>query len=119
VVVTELVVGVLVLAGILTCLAAVIGALLNLRFFLSLSWTIQPYFLAPDSIYAVAWITLALVGDGGAFSLQSYLQARHRATSWGSSALSPAFARGRVILLRVGAAAVGLIWLLAVLPRSG
>jgi thiosulfate dehydrogenase (quinone) large subunit len=76
VVVTELVVGVLVVAGVFTRLAAAVGAMLSLQLFLTLTWNIQPYFLAPDSMYAVAWVTLALVGDGGRLSLQSLVQAR-------------------------------------------
>jgi hypothetical protein len=38
-----------------------------LRFFLGATWAAQPYFLGSDSIYTVAWLTLALVGDGGVF----------------------------------------------------
>jgi thiosulfate dehydrogenase [quinone] large subunit len=119
IIVTELVVGVFVLTGVLTRLAAVVGAMLSLTLFLSLSWNIHPYFLAPDSIYAVAWITMALVGDGGAFGLQAYVQARRPANGWARSNVSEAFARAQAIALVIGAAAVGLIWLLAILPKGG
>src|SRR5689334_13210618 len=65
VIVTELAIGALVLLGLATRWAAAAGALVNLVFFLSASWSVQPYFLGSDSIYAVAWITLALAGDQG------------------------------------------------------
>jgi thiosulfate dehydrogenase [quinone] large subunit len=107
IVATELVLGLLVVAGILTRPAAVVGALLNLTFFLTVTWNIQPYFLAPDSMYAVAWLTLALVGDAGAFSLEPRLLRQRLSLSGGQRLLAPA-----------GAAAVGLIWLLAILPKS-
>ena len=122
VVVTELVVGLLVLAGVLTRVAAAVGALLNVTLFLSVTWNIQPYFLAPDSIYAAAWITLALVGDGGVFSLQPYVQARRAASSWGSTiavAGSRALDRSQVLPLALGGAVIGLIWLLAMWPKNG
>jgi hypothetical protein len=45
-----------------------LGALLNLSLFMTLTSNIQPYLLAPDSMYAVTWLTLALVGDTGALS---------------------------------------------------
>jgi uncharacterized membrane protein YphA (DoxX/SURF4 family) len=50
VVLTELVVGLLVVGGVFTRFAAAVGALLNLQLFLTLTWNIQPYFLAPDSL---------------------------------------------------------------------
>src|SRR5690242_2665064 len=68
VIATELAVGVLVLLGVATRWAAAVGALVNLVFFLTASWTVQPYFLGSDSIYTVAWITLVLAGDQGVWT---------------------------------------------------
>lgn len=115
VIVTELVVGALVLAGLATRWAAVVGALVNLAFFLTASWTVQPYFLGSDSIYTVAWITLALVGDQGILSARPLV--------FGPPAAAPGGRRTgtdlqrRRLMLQLGSAAVGVIWVLAVLPR--
>jgi thiosulfate dehydrogenase [quinone] large subunit len=110
IVATELVVGLLVLGGILTRPAAALGALLNLSLFLSLTWNIQPYFLAPDSLYAVAWITLAMVGDGGVLSLESLIPRR-----W--TRFDRALDRVQSVLVSAGLAAVSMIWILAILPK--
>src|SRR5579864_3950213 len=81
VIVTELAVGILVLVGLATRWAAVVGALVNLAFFLTASWTVQPYFLGSDSIYTVAWITLALVGDQGVLSIRPLIFGNAQAPS--------------------------------------
>src|SRR5215472_17714127 len=54
VIATELAIGALVISGIATRWAAAAGALVNLTFFLTASWMVQPYFLGQDSIYTVA-----------------------------------------------------------------
>ena len=116
VIVTELVVGALVLAGVATRWAAAAGGLVNLVFFLTASWSVQPYFLGSDSIYAVAWITLVLVGDQGVLSLRPVI--------FGAAAARPSGRRPttdlqrRRLLLQLGATAVGAIWVLGLLPRS-
>ncbi|HKV87599.1 MAG TPA: TQO small subunit DoxD [Candidatus Dormibacteraeota bacterium] len=115
VIVTELMVGLLVLLGLATRWAAVAGALVNLVFFLTASWSVQPYFLGSDSIYTVAWITLALVGDQGVLSLRPVI--------FGAAPARPSGRRPttdlqrRRLLIQLGAAAVGAIWVLGVLPR--
>src|SRR5665213_305242 len=63
IILVELAIGAGVLLGIWTRGLAVLGALLSVVLFLSATWDVQPYFLGSDSIYAVAWITLALIGD--------------------------------------------------------
>ena len=114
VIATELVVGVMVIAGIATRWAAVVGALVNFVFFLTASWTIQPYFLGSDSIYTVAWITLALAGDQGLLTARPIL--------FGAKAARPAAATADVerrrLLTQLGGAAVAVVWALAILPRS-
>jgi len=115
VIATELVVGALVLLGIATRWAAAAGALVNLVFFLTASWTVQPYFLGSDSIYTVAWMTLMLTGDQGVLSARPII--------FGQPAPANARAREadagrRRLLLQLGGAAVAVIWLLGVLPRS-
>jgi thiosulfate dehydrogenase [quinone] large subunit len=115
VIAAELVIGVLVIAGIATRWAAAAGALVNLAFFLTASWTVQPYFLGSDSIYTVAWITLVIVGDQGVLSARPLLfgqpppaNSRHRAADLGR----------RRLLLQLGGAAVAAVWVLGVLPRA-
>ena len=116
VIATELIVGALVIAGIATRWAAVVGAAVNFVFFLTASWNVQPYFLGSDSIYVVAWITLALVGDQGVWTA--------RPLFFGSTPASPRQKRAPVdagrrrLLIQLGSATVAAVWLLAVIPRS-
>jgi thiosulfate dehydrogenase [quinone] large subunit len=114
VIATELLVGAFVLLGISTRWAAAVGAAVNVVFFLSASWTVQPYFLGSDSIYAVAWITLVLTGDQGVLSAHPLV-------------FGPAPRRARPtktdldrrrLLIQLGGASVAIIWVLGLLPRA-
>jgi len=120
VIVVELGVGLLVLAGLLTRFAAIVGAFVSLVLFLTATWDVQPYFLGSDTIYAVAWTTIALVGDGGVFSLQALLTNRLHAGRRAPQAapLTQRNLERRTFLLRAGAGLVGLMWLLAILPKG-
>jgi thiosulfate dehydrogenase [quinone] large subunit len=109
----ELVIGALTLLGIATRWAAAAGALLSFVLFLTASWTIQPYFLGSDSIYTVAWITLMLVGDQGLLIVQPLLFG-HAVTARGPSPIDQGRRR---LLVQLGAGAVALVWVLALLPR--
>lgn len=112
VIATELVIGALVVAGVATRWAAAAGAAVNVVFFLTASWTVHPYFLGSDSIYAVAWITLALVGDRGVLTVKPLF------FGVGAHDDTPADPGRRRMLLQLGGAAVAVIWILSVLPRS-
>jgi len=57
---TEIAVGLATLMGIAMLPAAIVGFAINLTLWLSFTWHQHPYFLGSDSIYAVAWATLAL-----------------------------------------------------------
>lgn len=111
----ELAIGALVLFGVATRWAAAAGALINFVFFLTASWAVQPYFLGSDSIYTVAWITLALVGDQGVLTA-SRIFAPQRAK--GAKARIGTDLGRRRLLVQLGGAAVGAVWLLALIPRS-
>jgi thiosulfate dehydrogenase (quinone) large subunit len=111
----ELGVGVLVIAGIATRWAAAVGALVNVVFFLTASWSVQPYFLGSDSIYAVAWITLVLAGDQGVLTASPLLFGPRAAVKGRASATD---LDRRRLLLQLGGAAVAAVWVLAVLPRT-
>lgn len=115
VIAAELVIGILVLLGLATRWAAAAGALLSFVFFLTASWSIQPYFLGSDSVYTVAWVTLVLVGDQGLLTVRRFIFG-----TAGVARSRPAAAdlSRRRLLLQLGGAAVALVWALAVLPRS-
>jgi thiosulfate dehydrogenase [quinone] large subunit len=110
----ELVIGILVVLGLETRWAAAAGALLSFVFFLTASWSVQPYFLGSDSIYTVAWVTLVLIGDQGLLTVQPLIFATSAAAR-GRSA--PADLSRRRLLVQLGGAAVVLVWALALLPR--
>jgi thiosulfate dehydrogenase [quinone] large subunit len=61
----ELAIGVGVVLGLFTRLAALSGLVLNFIFFLSASWNVSPYFFGSDIVFVAAWLTLALAGPGG------------------------------------------------------
>ena len=115
VIATELVIGTLVLAGIATRWAAAAGAGLNLVFFLTASWMVQPYFLGADSIYVVAWITLALTGDQGVLTLRPFIFGPPRPQT---GRRTSADLDRRRLLLQLGGGAVALVWVLGLLPRA-
>lgn len=112
----ELAIGLLVLLGLATRWAAAAGALVSLVFFLTASWSIQPYFLGSDSIYAVAWITLVLAGDQGVLTVRPLIFGPPQSDVRGRPATTD-LSRRR-LLLQLGGASVALIWVLALLPRT-
>jgi thiosulfate dehydrogenase [quinone] large subunit len=74
----ELAVGLLILAGLATRVAAAAGLGLSLLFFLTASWHVRPFFYGPDLPFAVAWLPLVLAGDAGLPSLDRALRRRAR-----------------------------------------
>ena len=115
VIAAELIIGIFVIAGVFTRWAAAAGAAVNMVFFLTASWTVQPYFLGSDSIYVVAWITLAMVGDQGVLSARPVLfgtappmNSRQRAADLDR----------RRLLVQIGSVAVAAVWVLGLLPRT-
>ncbi len=69
----ELAVGVLVLLGLFTRVAALGGLMLSTGFFLSASWNTYPYFLGSDIVFMMCWLTLILTGPA-AFALDTLVQ---------------------------------------------
>lgn len=61
---TEMTVGGLVLLGLFTRPAALVGLSLSLMFFLSASWHTYPYFFVSDIVFVMCWLTIALTGPG-------------------------------------------------------
>lgn len=70
----ELVVGIGVLLGLWTRIAAIGGFLLSTSFFLTVSWGTTPYFFGPDIVFMFAFTPLMIGGDGGLFSLTSAIR---------------------------------------------
>jgi thiosulfate dehydrogenase [quinone] large subunit len=69
----EIAIGLGALAGWHFRLSAALGTAVALLFWLTASWATKPYFLGPDLPYAAGWLTLALAGDGGAWTLERWL----------------------------------------------
>lgn len=74
----ELAVGVGVLLGLWTRLAAVGGMLLSLTFFLTVSWTTTPYYYGSDIVFLFAWTVIAGFGAGDVLGVDGWLDARAR-----------------------------------------
>jgi len=76
---TEILVGLLTLAGLYARIAAAAGLGLNFLLFLTASWHTTPYFLGPDLVFSFAWLPLALAGAQGQPALDNLSEARSRA----------------------------------------
>jgi thiosulfate dehydrogenase [quinone] large subunit len=74
----ELAVGLGVLLGLWTRIAAIGGFLLSMSFFLTVSWGTSPYFFGPDIVFMFAFTPLIIGGDGGLLSLTAMIKATTR-----------------------------------------
>ena len=72
----EIAIGLGTLGGWMFRLSASLGTAVALLFWLTASWATKPYFLGPDLPYAAGWLTLALAGDGGAWTVERWLAIR-------------------------------------------
>jgi len=63
--ITEILIGLLVTAGLFTRIAAAGGMGLNFVLFLTASWNTTPYFLGPDLVFTFAWLPFVLAGATG------------------------------------------------------
>ena len=81
----EIAIGLGTLAGWMFRLSAALGTAVALLFWLTASWATKPYFLGPDLPYAAGWLTLALAGDGGAWTLERWLAVREARPKGGYS----------------------------------
>ena len=71
--VAEIAVGLGALSGLLFRFAAAGGFALSILFWLTASWATKPYYYGPDLPYAFGWLTLALAGTGGRFTVETWL----------------------------------------------
>ncbi|MFF0220683.1 DoxX family protein [Streptomyces sp. NPDC004629] len=73
----EVAVGIGVLVGLLTRLAALGGALISLSLWLTVSWATTPYYYGNDLPYMFCWVPLVLAG-APYWSLDALIRARRR-----------------------------------------
>ena len=74
----ELAVGVGVLLGLWTRLAAAGGMALALTFLLTVSWRTTPYYYGSDVVFFFAWTVIAALGAGNVLSLDGWMRQRAR-----------------------------------------
>src|SRR5512141_2973133 len=70
--VAEIAVGLGALTGLLFRLSAAGGLALSITFWLTASWATTPYYSGPDLPYAFGWLTVAVAGTGGRFTVESW-----------------------------------------------
>lgn len=73
----ELLVGLATLLGLFGRLTAGAGLFISTLLWLTATWSVSPYFLGPDSIYAMAWLTLLLTGMSD-YSADRWLKAKRQ-----------------------------------------
>jgi thiosulfate dehydrogenase [quinone] large subunit len=74
----ELAVGVAVLLGLWTRLAAAGGMALSLTFLLTVSWRTTPYYYGSDIVFFFAWAVIAALGAGNVLSIDGWIAQRAR-----------------------------------------
>ena len=72
----EVAIGIGVLVGLLTRVAAVAGMALSFGLFLTVSFHSSPYFTGSDIVFFFAWTPLAIAGAAGAPALDTWMAAR-------------------------------------------
>jgi thiosulfate dehydrogenase [quinone] large subunit len=109
--IAEVAVGLGMLLGLLTRIAAAGGMLMAAGLWLTVSWGADPWFTSADLVYLFAFTPLLLVGAGGVWSLDAWLaRTRERPV--------PAHARERRTVLAAAVALGGAILGIATLARG-
>jgi len=108
----ELFVGIGILFGIWTRLAASFAFILSASFWLTVSWSTSPYFFGPDVIFMAAVTPLMIAGDGAYLSvgarIRSRIQQQHKASIGASDNQPQQQEIDRRTVVRTGAVAGGL-----------
>lgn len=73
----ELAVGIGILIGLLSRLAALGGVLISLSLWLTVSWSADPYYYGNDLVYLMAWLPFVLAG-APVLSLDAMIRNRRR-----------------------------------------
>jgi len=109
---TEILVGLLVTAGLFTRIAAAVGLSLNFLLFLTASWHTTPYFLGPDLVFSFAWLPFVLIGAEGQPAIDNALERSSAALARRTSLRPPAsdspLATRRVLLAEFAGMAVAI-----------
>ena len=123
----EILIGLLVIAGLYTRVAALCGMGLNFLLFLTASWHTTPYFLGSDLVFSFAWLPFALAGASGQPALDSVLTRRvaararrtqPRAIEGAVGAEAAATSTRRVLLAEFAGMAVALAGISALLKGA-
>jgi thiosulfate dehydrogenase [quinone] large subunit len=86
----ELAIGLGILVGLWTRLAAIGGAILSFMFFLTVSFHSSPYFTGADIVFFFAWMPFIVAGGGSRLSIDGWLAGRaSRSSAPGSTAFVP------------------------------
>lgn len=96
----ELAIGLGILLGLYSRIAAFFGFLLSITLWLTASWEVTPFFLGSDLPYAMGWLTLFLAGAHPVLSLDAYL--KNRMSSFETAAPQPANIQTRFQQNRAG-----------------
>jgi len=105
----ELFVGIGILFGIWTRLAATFAFILSASFWLTVSWSTSPYFFGPDVVFMAAVTPLIIAGDGGYLSvgarIRSIVEQQHKAPGGAPNNLPLQQEIDRRTVVRTGAVA--------------
>lgn len=117
--VAEIAVGLGALTGLLYRASATGGFVLSILFWLTASWTTRPMYYGPDLPYAVGWLTLALAGSGGLYTIVPWFEGLTGSAAASLDGFAPVSERRRAFLqiAALGAAAVASGGALGVLGR--
>jgi thiosulfate dehydrogenase [quinone] large subunit len=102
----EVAIGLGVLVGLWTRVAAVAGMALSFGLFLTVSYHSSPYFTGSDIVFFFAWTPLALAGAAGAPALDTFLAARRPTASAGPDDVSRRAVLSRGAFAGIAAAVV-------------
>jgi thiosulfate dehydrogenase [quinone] large subunit len=118
---TEIAIGILATAGLLTRLAAAGGLALNLVLFLTNSWRAYPYFLGSDIVFVFAWLPFVLTGASGQLALDNVLDRVARSPRVRLDPTAPALTRRAVMQRTLGAVGFATLALggIAALAKGG
>jgi thiosulfate dehydrogenase [quinone] large subunit len=72
----EIAIGLGTLVGLWTRIAALVGLILSLSLFLTVSFHASPYFTGADIVFVFAWMPLIVAGGGTRLSLDAWIQKR-------------------------------------------
>ncbi|HEY4947331.1 MAG TPA: TQO small subunit DoxD, partial [Acidimicrobiales bacterium] len=102
----EVAIGIAVVLGLLTRVAAIAGMALSFGLFLTVSFHASPYFTGSDIVFFFAWTPLALAGAAGAPALDTWLARSHEADAVGGHGVSRREVLSKGALTGIVAAAV-------------